>query len=703
MSDSKKPSTTAYIHFCKGHNTLEARQQATQRPPEQSKQVASHLAHLLAETNGPALLSTMAQLGLLGQPDKAAAESPPQQGKLGIWRSEHGASSDVWTREYPRIETMNWADEAEIPPKGKQKRILLMGESVARGYLYDPYYRPAQVLAKILNTAQPETYEVVDLAKIDQSLTELLTLAKEAEALAPDHWVIFAGNNFANFSSEMKHNRNELAQALRQGGMPAVNAKKTEWLAQKARRYVAHFAALTKRTGKPVTLILPEFNHQGFRTDTYRALPMTTQRKEWYQALDACERALAKGEHEQATSIAARMSEIDQGVSATSQTLQARSKQAAGKTEEANQHLKAARDAEIWNTATPPRCNGIVQQEIREAVAHGPDQLELVDLPQIFAAQNIEPDHYLDYCHLSEKGIRHSMAATASRILGSEGKEQTQYANAPRPEPKVEARAQFLAGLHNGFWGQESEQVKTHFSKALALPKQIVQAVLNIVGQKIPPLMTRGFEELNATADIELQYSIARLGEQLFAKTIDTLAETFASKDKGLPQQVQAARQAEHGIEHGPVDLLASWTCPSVFHPEAEWEQRHAHYKAYRPETEYLIVAGTPGRMILTAVMRAPAEGTLTIRHNGEQIAEVQVTKKWTHHRIILEPTHHKQGVNQITLSWPIQDETPEQEEALAQTIERGEPPQYQPVCGEIAKLSLAKASTEKEKEKTHG
>ncbi len=79
-----------------------------------------------------------------------------------------------------REEWHKWANVQPIPPKGERKRVLLLGESVAAGFLYAPEFRPAQALETALMAALGEPVEVVDLSKIDLSSQELAELAGRA-------------------------------------------------------------------------------------------------------------------------------------------------------------------------------------------------------------------------------------------------------------------------------------------------------------------------------------------------------------------------------------------------------------------------------------------------------------------------------------------------------------------------------------------
>lgn len=90
----------------------------------------------------------------------------------------------------------NWANVSRIEAKGSKRRILLIGESVARGYLYDPDFTPALALQMMLDAQFGEgEVEIIDLARIGISY-KVRELALAALRLEPDMAIIFAGNNW---------------------------------------------------------------------------------------------------------------------------------------------------------------------------------------------------------------------------------------------------------------------------------------------------------------------------------------------------------------------------------------------------------------------------------------------------------------------------------------------------------------------------
>src|SRR5262245_29282528 len=85
--------------------------------------------------------------------------------RVGIWEKQ--TDSGHFVRRADMIEEWHlWANAGRIFVNRAKRRVILIGESVARGYLFDPQYTPAKALESILiSQLGPGEVEVVDLAK----------------------------------------------------------------------------------------------------------------------------------------------------------------------------------------------------------------------------------------------------------------------------------------------------------------------------------------------------------------------------------------------------------------------------------------------------------------------------------------------------------------------------------------------------------
>src|ERR1700712_2909221 len=169
------------------------------RPSENLKSVAAELAALIYAGS----TDTVKMNGLLAQLRQPAAQAEPvvkEKAKpgdhIGIWQPSK--EKNTYERDISQhFEWPLWASTHKIEAKGSKKRIVLLGESVARGYFYDPLYTVANELESILtHTPGLEETEVIDLAKTSMTMDGLLELAQASIRLEPDAVVVFAGNNW---------------------------------------------------------------------------------------------------------------------------------------------------------------------------------------------------------------------------------------------------------------------------------------------------------------------------------------------------------------------------------------------------------------------------------------------------------------------------------------------------------------------------
>ncbi len=176
---------------------------------------------------------------------------------LGVWRRESPGMQMPFIRD-PRKddEWFYWAKQERIEPKRARWRVVLLGESVARGYFYDPHFNPAGVLQTILESVLgPGKIDVVDLARSNLRIPELRACIGQSLALSPDLLVIFAGNNWHPHLSESDIPYVE--SLLRQQGVPGMKAYLDEKREQSARsldkssQWVAGAAQREDRLGYP--------------------------------------------------------------------------------------------------------------------------------------------------------------------------------------------------------------------------------------------------------------------------------------------------------------------------------------------------------------------------------------------------------------------------------------------------------------------
>jgi hypothetical protein len=331
------------------------------------------------------------------------------------------------------------------PERSTARRLCFFGESVAAGYLYAPHLTPAGVLETHLRTlAGPESWEVIDLARTNETLESLAATIEASLQLQPDLLVIFAGNNWTLLETPelspyvpSAAARGELAKILREGGLPGAARLARERLARRADAMLFRIAA----TGVPALLVIPEVDLENWETRQPVAWLPGDRTARWWEIHD---RALAELEREDWVAAEASvwaMIELDGGFCPTPFRLLARALAGQEKREDA----RDARLSEIDATHYPllaflaaPQAGTLPREILRRGAAlYG---LDAIDLREVLPQKGM----FLDYCHLTSEAIHLAMAAVAAKILGTD----PGPLHSPEVAPEVEATAHFGAAIH---------------------------------------------------------------------------------------------------------------------------------------------------------------------------------------------------------------------------------------------------------------
>jgi hypothetical protein len=652
-------------------------------PPESLKALCDRIASAAVSPGGAELARLLRLAGLLGEPFPPAREAvkpaPASADRVGIWERDSRNGETAFVRRRDRVQEWNyWASLGRIEAKGAKRRVVLIGESAARGYLYDPLFTPAAVLQAILER-QPQLrtsggVEVIDLARTDLGF-EVADLAASALLLEPDAVVIFSGNNWNVSGAGMAE------------GIAGLKRCAEEQLAARVRGLVREVSSLYRDKGIPLVWLVPEFNLGDWRDPFTNAphLPGNGNR-DWLESWQAARQAFDGGDLQQAMEQARKMVEIDQGVCVAGLYLLAECSLRAGDEEAARRFLERARDAVIWDSSRniAPRCYGVAQDALRgEAAAQGS---LLVDLPQVFREHlgKAIPDRrlFLDYCHLTAAGIQVAMAAAASPVLrallGEAAPWRDLVDESLAPSGEVEAHAAFLAAVHNAHWWQSGEVVRHACSVAARASPAIVPVMerfIEIQTRRTPMLMSQAAEEIAALAERQLQYYLLRYNyQQLDRVLIDAITGALLEIGVDPRERLAELRREEHGLSSrngGTADLLDYYSCSAALQPqEAMWvlprevavrEKRSDFYKAYWIESRFLFIAeaGRPVRLSLTC--RLPggtpsraSRGDLLLTLNGRPQAQIAIGSAWETWDVEVPGEAVAEGVNEIAVRWPL-------------------------------------------------
>ncbi|MGH6690404.1 MAG: hypothetical protein ACREF4_06975, partial [Gammaproteobacteria bacterium] len=436
-----------------------------------------------------------------------ASDGPPY--RIGIWTGDRVGGA---FRRIPYVEAWNrYADVEVIPPKSHKKRVLLLGESSARAYFYDPVVTVAGLVEAYVKQHDDEV-EVIDLAMIGQDMNGLEALLASSGALQPDVIVVFAGNNWI-FEPVSPLDELQLEQAFAKGDLAeAKRLHVDDILVRRVHAFLRLMQTVLRRTNAYGLFVVPEFNlvhHVDQTVDFVPAIPLDRM-KAWIERRSRAEEARRNGHPGDCARYAREMADLDQGLHPAPHRLLAECAAAIGDTHTAYRHYCGARDVSSGLLAyCTPRCPTSVQDAIRAGCrATG---IGLVDLCEVFTREHGLPDRalFLDYCHLTLLGLRLASRAIAAHVLpvvGGPAAAGEIEARAPAISPRDEATAHLLAAIHNGHVGASLEAVTYGCERALGIcpeADELMLSFLDFRSRRSPDWMARSYDVAMASRSMQ--------------------------------------------------------------------------------------------------------------------------------------------------------------------------------------------------------
>ncbi|HEY6350079.1 MAG TPA: hypothetical protein VI636_11790 [Candidatus Angelobacter sp.] len=687
------------------------------------KTFCNELARLATTEDGAKVLGLLRSTNLFEAPDEASQKATAlgtntspgvtSSDEVGIWKRKE--RSNHFVRRLDKFSEWSlWANIGKIGPKERKKRVILIGESVARGYLYEPQYTPAMVLEAILERQLGKSgAEVIDLARISLGM-EVKKLAMSALLLDPDAVVIFSGNNWGP-----AHSRCDLpylATSLQQEGIPGLKRLMEQRFQQNITQLIEDIASRYQESGIPLVWIVPEFNLGDWRDPISNAPHLLNNgNRDWSVCRERVQMALQEGDIAAASVSARKMIEIDQGITPATFYLLAECSRRAGDMEAQRLHLESARDALRWDpNVKAPRPYSVTQTAMREQAAKYKN--EIVDLPLLFKEylKGGLPDRrlFLDYCHLTAEGIQIAMAAAAAGVLRS-----LKRANVPwralanhglEPTPRIKAEALFLAAVHNAHWYQSYELVHDHCVRALEFYPGIARVMacfIDLQTQCAPMLMSRAAEELTALQMPSINHYLLRVNNQNLDKLLlDAILASLKKIGIDATEGLEKRRRLEHSVTIAGRDLLDYYYCSGFDRPQESMlvtpdrsVRRQGHYRAHSAESSFFFIAEArcPVRLKLTCRLphSAAFQEHVSIEVNRVYHNKILVGREWGTWDITLAGEAARDGINEIVICWPTPDFSGQQAIAMAASeMLQGQVPEFYSSFGEIHSFTVSDA-----------
>lgn len=712
-----------------------------ERPPESLKSFADRIAQAAASEEADQLVRLLRISGLTGPianrpvhygsedaPTSVRAAEPgvsPKQSRLiGIWerRAENGKTSFV--RVLDSLDTWHfWANVGRIEPKSSKLRVLFIGESVARGYLYDPSYTPAMVLQTMLEEHYgKEQVEVIDLARTNLSF-EIRELALAALQLEPDVAVFFAGNNWDKKTSlPTFSDLANMDKAIATEGMAGVKRVADEYIEKTARTIVKDVLSEYKNAGVPVIWLIPEFNLYDWREPFTNAPYLPDDRnREWIATMKEAQKAFSAGNYAKAEQHAVKAVELDQGTTAAPYYILSECREQANDIDGARKYLEKARDAQSWDNSIMyiPKNYDIAQRILREELPKY--DVQVVDMPLVFK-QYLNGDipgnrMFVDYCHMTSEGIQIAMGHAASCALRAlKGLEQPWYGligEHTAPSAETEAEASFLAAIHNAHRYQRFKMVRHFCERAVKHSKHIAEIMLNYmelqVLNKAPLRMSEAELQIFNLGSPLIHHYLFRNNDKRLDLTLLT-AIVEALEEVGIPARERLAQlyREEHSTRVAETDLLHPFYIQSADQPHelealnwplARVDYDPRYYRAYWTESRFVFVGERGHGVHLSMSARLSKygddEGKITLDCNGKPQVELNLTKQWSAWTMTIPGDVVRDGINVLEIHWPIPSKF-RTEEALAEVMSKmcqWKYPEYYPIFGEVHVFTAANAA----------
>jgi hypothetical protein len=648
---------------------------------------------------------------------------------ISIWEPREIDGGLAFVRPDPMPLGDHYAATQVLRPKKAELplRVCLFGESVAAGYLYAPHLTPARVLEAQLRAVGGEgNFEVIDLARTNETLASLTETVRTSLQINPDVLVIFAGNNWdlletpeiSPYAPSVTA-RQRYARALREEGIAGPLRLAREELRDKAGAALDRIAMIARAVQIPVVIVIPEVNLVDWET---RQPPVWLPEKgivQWHSLYREALDGLGREGFRAVFNALIRMHSLDEGQCASTWRLMARLGIAQGKP------VLAAMEAEAEVSSAPypilaflkaPQVTSIAAEVLHEAAErHGSSW---VDLGEVFAEHTGSPlpDRrlLLDYCHLTTEGIQVAMAAVAAEVLNLSGMLaeevdwQTLLPRLPPPaiSPEAEATARLGAAIHTAHRllpvGPKGPILEHWCEAALDASPGVEAAMRDLLATRCAPgpaVLTEA-QQRNLASPYRLLLQHGWRWDHLDADLLEAIQAVL--ERRGWPVREEVARKLleHHVIREEGTDLTQPpylWEPLERFFPEvmrfADLSER-ATFRSPWPESSFCLVCDAEQDVELELTARLPSasgknrRGRIRVAVNGRDVGAIEAVERWTRTLLRVDRGSLRPGLNRLTLRWPAPDEDgTDALQAALERLELGIAADLHPVFGEIFSL----------------
>lgn len=646
-----------------------------------SKMIAAQIADMLASPSPDrmAILDMLVKMGY-NQNEKPASSGYEDdfdfEGNIGIYHAVSKNGQTYYERD-PRCKERwsYYADVQVIPSKSAKKRLVLLGESVARGFLLDPDFTPAHMLQSLLGVnSAAHDYEVIDLAETNLGMAGLKRRFNQCLALQPDIIVFLAGNNWrTDLQVYIDNDRNiyeQLYKAIAEkGGLDGVKPVVEEIFDKLVTAFIDEVGKTAAAHNIPLLFAIPEFNLGDCKStpgEQFVSYLPGRRMQHWMEARDKAKDALNAGDWKALEDFSGKM--IGEDIThPLGYEFMAQSAIRQGMNDKARQNLELARDTALFcRTNSKPRIFEIIKTVMRrEFPKAGIHSIDIGDVFKNYLGGQV-PDRrlFLDYCHYSVEGIQVAMDAVAGKVLeivSGPGTVSTINPRTVAPDKDAYAYSHLFATIHNAHWGQPYPILEYHAAKALSYSRDIARIMIYYC-----EMMSRGASN-NLCKSFELLIKDKRLDKYVHTmihprnqKTMELSlvdAMVAAMKNAGIQMDsvVRDLRIKEHGVQSQKLDLL------NPFYHSTSYDEyqgtKTAFFQSRDNISRFFLAATSNTTVALQITLRiqdiAYDNNIVTLTAGDSFKIELDASSSWKNYTVVIPGKHIRAGINFIDIVWP--------------------------------------------------
>ncbi len=674
-----------------------------------SRKTADELAHQIFHEHDLDINSLLTSVGLKEEEVPFTKKAPRDfTGQVGIWQLEAHDNRFIRSRDFAK----SWPYWAQIPAFNLQKeckRIVFIGESAARGMFYDPSYTPAQVLERMLNESSDEgRVEVLDFARTNATIWTLGEVVQASAQLEPDVVVIFAGNNWIDsntYHSGKKHT-NSLAESYERSGIAAFKDAIESTLTKDIERLCQLTERVYNQKGTPVYWVIPEFNLVDWKEPTADAawLRSAVDNTQWLALQQQVLTALSQYEYANCLKLLLEMLELDTGLCAWTHYQLADVYKALGDTTAQRRALESARDAVIFDNTRRlvPRVTSQIREHLIKSIKEaGHSYIDLKEVLQE-ASESGLPDRsfFLDYCHLNSRGIQLLMAKVSDAVqlncFKRAAKANSLLDERTLPSQKDEADACLLAAIHNAHWGQPSEIINYFSELAIKGSPQIINTMsrlIEIQNDRTPLWMNQSITQLLDEVSPQVQRYLISMEYKCFDRVLfNAFARSAKQHDIDLASALGRTQIRQHALQDGQIFNLLDPYFNSLSFANLQMvaddvETSQDYFNSYQRRSDFCFVAERAKKLKAEVCLRLgvyqKSPQPVTFLFNGTAITEFALNSNWLRHEFYLPEELVKEGINELTILWPISLADDAHKDNVVR-IEKRQAPEIFPLFGSI-------------------